>query len=525
MRSTFMGLETSKRALLTQSTSLHTLGHNIANASTTGYTRQRVNVAATRPIEAFGMMRSNAPGQIGTGVQPVNIERIRDSYIDMQYRRENQRLGAWEVYDATLQSIEKIVNEPTDSGLSAVMGKFWNSLEVLNRDPSLLSARIDLIGTAVNLVETFKHMDTSFKTLASDIAANIDKKVAEANGYIANIAQLNDTIRRMEALGDNANDYRDQRDLLIDKLTSIVDVQYAETADGMVNIVAAGVQVVNGTEAAELTADNAATATEGALAGYRWAQADVAKVVDQLNAMVDTLVNGKVEITLANGYVASTDMTALNDVTLEDGTVIPAGQNIPAGSRIASEVRLEVNGFNGVHKLGYTLSDPAESGIAFFTTSDGSATFTMENIRVNPVVANDTSKIAAAGKYDVVNGSPVTIKGNSDIALVLAGLRDKVFEYPADMTSLTSGTIDDYFRAFTGDLGTRASDAARNLHNQLNMVDAVEYRRQSVSGVSLDEELADMIRFQHAYNAAARNMTTVDEMLDRIINQMGLVGR
>ena len=93
------------------------------------------------------------------------------------------------------------------------------------------------------------------------------------------------------------------------------------------------------------------------------------------------------------------------------------------------------------------------------------------------------------------------------------------------MTNLSSGTIDDYFRAFIGDLGTRSNNATQNVKNSQDLTDSADMMRQQVSGVSLDEELADMIRFQHAYNAAARNMTTVDEMLDRIINQMGIVGR
>lgn len=526
MRSTFHGLETSKRAILTQNVAMQTLGHNIANASTEGYTRQRVNLSAARPIEAPGLMRSNAPGQLGTGVQYDSIERVRDSFLDLQYRRENQGLGSWKVQEQTLQSIEKIINEPSNSGLRAVMDKFWNSLEVLNRDPALLSARIDLIGSAVNLADTMKYMDTSLSTVASDITSNIDKKVVEANGYIENIAQLNEIIRRTEALGDNANDYRDQRDVYLDKLSLIADVTFAETPDNMINVISAGVQVVDGTAFTALTAGNAATATSGELAGYIASQAEVTKVRDQLNAMVNTLVNGQVTVKLENGYIPSGNITALNAVTLEDGTVIPVGATIASGSKIKSAVELQVNGFNGLHELGYSLSDPSQSGIPFFTTSDGSSTFTINNIRVNPDVVQDTSKVAASGKYELNgSGTRITIKGNSDIAHALAGLRDKVFNYPANMTSLSSGTTDDYFRALTGDLGIRASNAIRNLQNQQDLTDSVAMRRQSVSGVSLDEEMSDMIKFQHAYNAAARNMTTVDEMLDRIINQMGLVGR
>ncbi|MNN62344.1 Flagellar hook-associated protein 1 [compost metagenome] len=117
------------------------------------------------------------------------------------------------------------------------------------------------------------------------------------------------------------------------------------------------------------------------------------------------------------------------------------------------------------------------------------------------------------------------IRGNSDIANALASLRDGLFTFPADLTSLSKGTTDDYFRALAGDLGIRAANTERNYNNQQSMVDNLQIQRQSVSGVSIDEELADMIRFQQAYNAAARNMTTVDEMLDRVINSMGIVGR
>lgn len=525
MRSTFHGLETSKRSLLTQRVALQTVGHNIANAATEGYTRQRVTLSATEPLEAIGRQRSTLPGQLGTGVQYDSIMRIRDSYLDMQYRRENQALAMWTIHESTLQSIEALVNEPSDNGLRAVMDKFWNSLEVLNRDPSLLSARIDLIGSAVNLVDTFRNIDSGLTAIENDVALNVDRKIVQANRLIESIAELNNLIRRAEALGDNANDFRDQRDLMVDQLSTIVDVQVIETPEGDYSIISAGVNVVNNDAATLLVPANAAAATAGELAGYQRALDEVTTIRNQLNAMVNTLVTGEITVRLENGYVTDRPMTANNAVTLEDGTTIPAGATIPAGSRIVSPVEFTVAGFNGLHQLGYSLSDPAESDIPFFVTSDGSSQFTIENIRVNPYVQNDTSKIAASGQYEMVGTTKVTVKGNSDIAHALTGLRDKVFNYPADLTSLSSGTIDDYFRALVGDLGTRSNNAIRNKENQQNLVDSVNMRRQSVSGVSLDEEMVEMLRFQHAYNAAARNMTTVDEMLDRIINHTGLVGR
>lgn len=522
MRSTFHGLETSKRSLFVQSTMMQTLGHNIANASTDGYTRQRVNASATRPLAMPGMYNSVAPGQLGTGVQYDSITRIRDSFLDLQFRRENETLGSWSIIDNTIRSIEGFFNEPSDNGLRSVMDKFWNSWEVLNRDPSLLSARVEVVGAASNFTNMLKHIDESLTKLENDIQSSINIKVNEANDIIANIASLTDTIKRVEGMGDNANDFRDQRDLLIDQLSTIIDVQVTDGEGGDITILAGGINVVENGESTPITADAAATA--GQLHGYSQSLAEVDRVRNQMNAMVRTMVTGSVDVELAAGYVAASPLIAKSAVELENGTTIPAGGTIPTGSILKGPATVQVNGFNGLHSLGYSLSDPAKSGIPFFTTTDGGE-FSISNIQVNVDIVNNVSNIAASGRYDIVNGQNVTVKGNSVIAHALASLRDKSFNYPADMTSLSTGSVDDYYRAIMGDLGTRATNAERNVKVQSDMVDSVQFRRQSVSGVSLDEEMADMIRFQHAYNAAARNMTTVDEMLDRVINQMGIVGR
>ena len=198
-------------------------------------------------------------------------------------------------------------------------------------------------------------------------------------------------------------------------------------------------------------------------------------------------------------------------------------ERIPEGSVIDTDFDIVVKGFNGLHELGYGLDEPATAGIPFFRQRWRN--FTIDNIRVNPEIVNDTNKIAASGQYETMDGRNIPIKGNSDIAHAIAGLRDKIFTFPENLTALKEGTTDDFFRAVVGDLGVKASDATRKKQNQQDIVDSIDMRRQSVSGVSLDEEMADMIRFQHAYNAAARNITVVDEILDRVINQMGIVGR
>lgn len=534
MYSTFHGLETSKRGILTQSVALNTVGHNISNASTEGYTRQRVNMSAADAIYVPGYNRVNTPGQLGTGVEYDNITRVRDSYLDMQFRRETQELGKNTVLNSTFESLQSIINEPSTTGVSAVMDSFWNALEVLNRDPNLLSARVDFIAKAQNMSDTFNKIGTSFTILENDMESNINIKITQANNIIADIAHMNDTIRKVEILGDHANDYRDQRDVLIDQLSKIVDVTYTEDANGMVSIYSGGVNVVNGAQVTSLTTNDVANITSGEIRGYTQSLDEINKVRNQLNALVDTMVNGTIEVNLPNGYKTQSTMVAKNDVQVTDETTTPptvvdyaAGTPIPPGSKITSAVTFEVDGFNGLHQLGYALD--GSTGLDFFKTNDGSNTFTINNLVVNPVIKNDTNKVAASGQYsgdfNDTAFTPNAIKGNSDIALAMAGLRDVKFTYPSTLTSMSQGTTDDYFRAFVSELGTSASVAENNYKTSMNLQDNVEVRRQATSGVSIDEELTDLIRFQHAYNAAARNMTVIDEMLDRIINNMGVVGR
>lgn len=522
MISTFHGLEVARRGLKAQQTSLITTGHNIANSNTIGYSRQRVNLSATNAIEVPGMTRSTYPGQLGTGVMFDSITRIRDSFLDLQFRRENAYHSEWSVREQTNMTIETIINEPSKSGLGTVIDNFWNSWEALNRDPDLLSARSNVRAEAVNLADTLNHMGVRLQNLESDLNSSIDIKLDQANQLIGSIAELTDNIRKIEALGDNANDLRDKRDLLVDQLSSLVNVTVTEAGSDY-SITAAGVQVVANDQPTLLTRDQALNAQTGEMVGLRDSLAlDVAVIKDQLNAMINTLVTGKVDVTLPAGYVAPGDMVTKSEVTLSDGNVIPAGGTIPAGAKLDSSATIEVDGFNGLHALGYTLGDPPESGIPFFVTSDGGP-FTIDNIRVNPEIVADTNKIAASGQYDLDTGK--VIRGNSDIAHALTALRDKVFTYPGSLNSLTSGTIDDYFRAMTAELGVRSNEATRNKENKEDLIYAIDNQRLSISGVSLDEEMSDMIRFQHAYNAAARNVTAIDEMLDQVINRMGLVGR
>lgn len=244
MRSTFHGFETVKRSLFAQQTALNTTGNNIANVNTQGYTRQRVELTASRAMEAVGVMRGNTPGQLGTGVEFSSIERIREKFLDDQYRNENKSLGEWTIRRDTLEKIEAIMNEPSESGIRTVIDQFWSSWQDLSKDPTNLTARAVVKQRAIALAEAFNFTAAKLTDLNNDLTQNININLGKANGTISQISKLNEEIVKIEGLGDNANDLRDQRDLLVDELSKLVNVNVQEMSNGTYTINVGNVTVV-----------------------------------------------------------------------------------------------------------------------------------------------------------------------------------------------------------------------------------------------------------------------------------------
>ncbi|GAB2721193.1 flagellar hook-associated protein FlgK [Paenibacillus thermoaerophilus] len=532
MRSTFHSLETAKRSLFTHQAALSTTGHNIANANTAGYTRQVVNMVAARPIEAFGMMRSNAPGQLGTGVEFSSITRVREKFLDDQFRNESKSLGNWEVQQDTLEKLEKIMNEPSESGIRTVLDNFWKAWSDLSQNPESITGRKIVRENAKALADALNLTSKQLSDLSADLTENINVKANEMNTKLEAILNLNEQIRRIEGLGDNANDLRDQRDLLTDELSKIVNIRVSENDSGY-TIMMGAVELVNGTaytpvDAAALESAYASgDLNSGEVFGMIVSRdVYVADYQAQLDTMANTIANGELRMKLPEGAVLP-DNTVLGVVQADGKTVVPqtfsgAGRTVPAGG-----LTVVVNGINGLHQLGYNLNSPVEKGVAFFLNDTGGTAVTAANIRLNPVIDGDPSKIATSMRTEGTGTAETVIKGNNALALLMSQVKDSSFDFSSASPGaiLQNGTINDFLRSMVGQLGVQSREASRQAGNQHIILEQVDSRRMSVSSVSLDEEMSNMIKFQHAYNAAARNMTAVDEMLDRIINSMGHVGR
>src|SRR5919197_1525181 len=221
IRSTFATLNLANRALVSQQLALDVTAHNIANANTDGFTRQAAEMQASVPVTVTGTTRPQQPAQLGTGVDVVNIKRFRDGFLDLQYRNEQQVLGQWEATHAALGRLEQSLNEPSEQGLGAALSAFWNDWSGLANNPESQAYRKALVESAQTLT--------------------------------TQIARLNDEIVKVTGAGDQPNDLRDQRDVLIDQLSKIVNITYREGENGAVTVNIGGRTAVFGNESFNLT--------------------------------------------------------------------------------------------------------------------------------------------------------------------------------------------------------------------------------------------------------------------------------
>ncbi|WP_017810942.1 flagellar hook-associated protein FlgK [Paenibacillus shenyangensis] len=525
MTSTFHSIETAKRSVITQSTALNTTGHNIANANTEGYSRQTVKMSATRPIEAPGFSHSTGAGQIGTGVEATQVVRVRELFLDGQFRQENATLNSWTTRADSLSKIEEIFQDPSETGFSAVLKNFWDSWSDLSKDPDSLTARSVVKENALALTDSMNQISKQLTDYASDLTANVTNTASEVQGYVNSIANLNQSIVKVEALGDDANDLRDQRDLFVDKLSALVNINVTDTAQGY-NVSMGGQNLVQGytpttVDAAFLNnAYEGGTLTGGEVHGMILSRDTyVASYTNQLNQLANTIANGEVQVTFPKGSVMPEGTVA--QVVNSDGTKTEKTYT-GANRTLTSDTNIIVKGINGLQQMGYSMdtdaNGAAKTGVPFFTSSDN-GTLTAGSITVNPDIVNNLNAIATSMRVDA-NGK--VIKGNNDMALITSELTGAKFSN-ADGTQ--SATINSFYSTMVGQLGVQAQEANRQTDNSTTIVTQIDSRRQSVSGVSIDEEMSDLLKFQHAYSAAARFMTTYDQLLDKLINSTGLVGR
>ncbi|MBC8094427.1 MAG: flagellar hook-associated protein FlgK [Akkermansiaceae bacterium] len=465
----FGTLNLGTRSLQTQQTGVEVTGQNLANVNNPAYARQRVQIQTSLTIPS-------AIGPMGTGAQAVGIQQLRDVLLDGQIRSEQSVGGYWASQQSNLQNAQVNLGEFLDrqsnvngtsatsatSGLSGTLNSFFNAFGGVATAPTSLTARQTLVSQAQTLTNRFHDISQRLGEVQTVLRSSIDTDIGSANTLLTDIAKLNDLIAKSELpLGGKANDLRDLREAKLESLTKLVNIETTDEADGSVSISIGGTAMVTGNQQVD------------SLESYAGGQG-------QLYLRAAT---AQTNLTPTGGSIAGA-------INLQDNEILALQNGI---NTLASSIISQVN---ALHSPGYDLA--GNTGQNFFTGT-GAA-----DMAVNVNFITDPSQIQAAG---VANAT-----GDNSVALALAQLKDQ------PIVGLGNQTLSNYYGKVVGDFGQALSGANTQVANHQAVQTALLKQRDSVSGVSIDEEMTNLITYQKAYQASAKIVTTVDEMLDTILN-------
>lgn len=464
-------MDIGKRSMMNSQTGMQTIGHNIANKSTEGYSRQRVEIQAADPT-GVGKLR------IGNGAMNGDVKRINNEYMEKQLEKENNQLGLHQSRSEILGRVEQVFNEQINKGLNQFMGEFFNSFRELANNPESLASRTLVKETADHLTKDFARVQRQLGEVQADADYRVSTLVEDINATTREIAKLNEKIPLVEIGGGVANDERDRRDLLVKKLSERINIKYVENEDGLLTVTAGNNAIlVSSNESRDLFA--LATPAHG---DKREGNFDIFyKATDSGSPLRIT------------EQITSGQMGGL--LNIRDKVINEYRQNV---DQLAYTLAKEVN---KAHRVGY--DQYSRQGQNFF--SEPVSVFgAAENLKVNKEILEDVAKISAAAAPN----SPA----DNRIANILSAIQYK------KALNDGSATLDDYYSTVVGRVGietTRsktAADAQKDIVKQLGNI------RESISGVSLDEETTKMIEFQKTYDASARLIRTADEMLETVLN-------
>ena len=458
--SSFTGINTALSAIRARQAQMNTTGHNIANANTEGYRRQ--DVILTSSVSS-GVVSDLGRGiaQLGTGVSIGSIQRAQTDFVDAQIRITNQQSGNWSARNTMLAQLEPVLAEPGDSGLSATLNQFWNSWEDLTASPESVAARTAVAENGAALADRIRNMNYNITNMQTQVDNKVKADVSDINEMATEIASLNELIAQPKTSTNPQNDLLDKRDLLIEQLSQFTDIQVHGSGGADTIISIGGKILVQGNQTSKIDLDY----TSGH-ANPVWAN-DGTPVI---------ITSGELR-----GYIDVRDQTANNYLTMLD--------------KITSAIVTRVN---EIHSTGATYIGSRAGN--FFVPGSTSA-----NIQIESVLLNYPSYIAA-GAFG--NG-----KNDNSISNQIAGIRRE---------ALVDGqTIGAAYTTLIAQIGANTADAKTQSEVQDSALSQRKSQRESIAGVSLDEEMVNMVKFQQSYNAAARILTVMNEMIDTIINRMG----
>lgn len=466
MPSLFSGINLALQAMLSHQASIQVIEHNVANANTPGYRRQQVVLAAGPSFLPQGLRSAITSGQFGSGVYVQQVRRFNLEFFDGRYRRELAEASRWGLIEQALGQVEATLSETSEDGLVAKLDAFWAGWQALSADPTNLGVRADLLARGQALADGLNGRASRLMALRASHNADLIHKVDLVNRLAREVASLNPQITSMQTAGLQPNDLLDERDRLLDQLAELAGAVafFEEDSSALVSIGGHALVVGDAAFALSATPDPA----NGNLARLGWEDGS--------------------DYTATRGEMAA--LLEARDLH------IPA--QLDGLDELSAALIARVN---ALHRSGYGLN--GTTGLDFFT--GGGAL----DIQVNGALdeVEDIASAAAAGN-----------PGDGSVAGQLAAIQSEL------LAGSGTQTLNQFYTAQVTSLGLQVRQARMDADARRLVAENLDSQRESVSGVSLDEEAANLVKSQRAYEAAVRLMTTLDEMIDRIINNMGRVG-
>ena len=582
MRSTFSGLNTMVRGVFSNQLSLDTVGHNITNASTEGYSRQSVNLAATR-----GQNVSSLYGDVivGTGVDSVSIQRARNVYADKQFWSETAQQQYYKTCQTNYDKVEAIFNDSDKTGILNSMEEFYKAWQDLSINASTDSNRVAVVEKGNVFTDKLKTATQQMQSQINSQYDDMSSTLTKINDITNQLTKLNQNIMTTEATGASANDLRDKRDLLVDELSGYMNLNVYEDDNGMYTVVSNGVSMVNGINRLTLEMsvpianstyginDYSIQIKESGIAyiptdGSLKAQLDtiaedksyIDKMADMAGFMLTTFnnmhqqgagIDGS-DSSLGNAdgptfginffgdnntvYIWDSDTHSVVATELTNGTITRSLDYTESTANGVTtrrptvkidgtvETKKNLDGVNIINALTINSAITAAGGTSLIAARSFSVT---QDTDANGAYIDNKYSVTASGPKDGTNAVNMSSLFNLEKSNITT-TADVSFNGTAvsnDKRAIDDISLNAYYNSMMSQLGSDSESVDDKADAQDDLINQIVSWRSSTSGVDWNEELTNMIMFQQGYSACSRCLTTMDEMLDKLINSTGTVGR
>jgi flagellar hook-associated protein 1 FlgK len=570
----FSTFNIATRGMSAQQKALDVTTHNVANANTEGYSRQRATMETTTPFGMPSMNNAIGVGQLGTGVQVSSIVRIRDTFLDYQVRTENGTMGLNVGREKFLSEVESIMNEPSDSGVSSLMDEMFNSWQALAGSPESSNTRTVVAEQSRALTDELNNTYNQLLNIKGDSQNVIKHSVVDVNNMLDQVNVLNQQVISVKVGGNEPNDLMDKRDLLIDQLSVKFGITIEKKALGGQDIRTNEVGMENAyivksspkEDVKRFSYINSIEPKGTPITGedqtyeityYKNGDMSSDDNIVVLNMKLDSdqyksLNQGRVLWADKDGNAIDTNGTKIEDITNPEFADLklftPKTGELQGYMSVQVDIDKYVGELNALAKgIAFSINAvhsgeelEADDDLKFFVNSDnntsGEAEITAGNITVNKEILENPMSINAAkndtsGETDNTRALAIAqlrynkleIQSIDESTTREGFLTDKVnVDGDGKISSIKSSsngtTISGYFTDVVSRLGVQTQTAKKTVTNHEALLAGLNESRTSISGVSLDEEMANMIQYQHAYQANAKIISTVDELLDVVIN-------